>query len=47
MMNPSKLHQTKHSTKGESKYKNKVLKSESKAQKPKRVHKGAKEQITF
>ncbi len=46
-MNPSKFHQTKHPTKGERKYKNKGPKSESKAQKPKGGHKGAKEQIMF
>jgi hypothetical protein len=35
MMNPRKLHQTKHLAKGEKKYKNKGPKSKSKAQKPK------------
>jgi len=35
MMNPHKLHQTKHLAKGEKKYKNKGPKSKSKAQKPK------------
>jgi hypothetical protein len=47
MMNLGKLHQTKHPTKGERKYKDKGPKFELKAQKPKGGHKEAKEQIMF